>query len=312
MSPTKHLLHLASAALFALPLALGGCGDDKMQDPSGSTSDGGTTSDGMTSTSTTGDATTSTGTTSGTTGDTTGETGCTFLDCTTTGPDTNQCDIWNPNDCPEGEKCMPWANDGSNAWNATKCSPLDMNPKGLGDECNGGGVSGVDNCDKGSMCYYVDPETNLGVCVPFCVGSAEDPSCKSLDEQCSVSNNGVLILCRRKCNPLLQDCEGNAACLPAAGSDQFVCIVDASGDTGAAGDPCMYLNACDPGLFCAGADFIPECQATGCCTEFCDLSDPNKDATCSLADKGVTCQPYYEPGNEPPGLENVGACILPP
>ncbi|MBK8264466.1 MAG: ribulose phosphate epimerase [Nannocystis sp.] len=310
---------------LSLPLSLllgaltfsSACGDDKGQDE---TSNTGTTTgtpatDSDTSTSGATDATTSTstgtGTGTGTGTDTDTDPTCSFLDCeTTTAGGGGECDIW-AQDCPEGEKCMPWANDGGSAWNATKCSPLDMNAKPLGDECMGGGVSGVDNCDKGSMCYYVDGETGLGVCIPFCIGTPDSPSCADPNNQCSISNNGVLILCRQKCDPLLQDCEGAAACLPAAGSDFFVCIVDASGENGKAGDPCEFLNACDPGHFCATASFVPDCVATGCCTEFCDLSDPDKDSQCSMQDKGVTCTNYYEPGTEPPGLENVGACLLP-
>ena len=61
-----------------------------------------------------------------------------------------ECDIW-AQDCPDGEKCMPWANDGGNSWNATRCSPLDPNPGQPGDACTveGCGVSGIDNCDIG-------------------------------------------------------------------------------------------------------------------------------------------------------------------
>ncbi|MEZ4454066.1 MAG: ribulose phosphate epimerase [Nannocystaceae bacterium] len=283
-------------------------GTDSASSSSGSTS--GSTSMGTT------DMTTGTDTATGTTTTTTTagtETGCSFLDCVDQGNGgDNECDIW-LQDCPEDEKCMPWANDGGSAWNATKCSMVDANAAPIGDPCMnvGGGVSGVDTCEKGSMCYYVDSETMLGVCVPFCTGSPDSPMCATLDEQCSVSNGGVLILCRKLCNPLSQDCMGAAACLLAAGSDKFVCIVDASGDAGGAGDPCEYLNACDPGLFCANPELVPGCQAGGCCTEFCDLDDPEKDAQCSQNAMGVTCEPFYEPGNEPAGLENVGACVLP-
>jgi hypothetical protein len=33
-----------------------------------------------------------------------------------------ECDQW-AQDCPPGEKCMPWANDGGSSWNATRCFP---------------------------------------------------------------------------------------------------------------------------------------------------------------------------------------------
>jgi hypothetical protein len=221
-----------------------------------------------------------------------------------------ECDVW-MQDCPEGEKCMPWANDGGSSWNATRCSPVDDNPGQVGDECmvEGSGVSGLDSCDVGSMCYYVDPETNVGTCVGFCQGSEDAPMCE-LGFLCSISNDGVLILCRRECDPLLQDCMGSAACLPANGSDGFVCIVDASGEMGAPADPCEFLNACDPGLFCANAESVPDCAgASGCCSEFCDLTAPDPNAACSLM--GQTCIPWFEEGTAPPDLTHVGLCTLP-
>jgi len=221
-----------------------------------------------------------------------------------------ECDIW-MQDCMAGEKCMPWANDGGNSWNATRCTPVADNPGQVGDECTveGSGVTGIDSCDVGSMCYYVDPETNIGTCVGMCQGSEDAPMCEP-GFLCSISNDGVLILCRRECDPLLQDCMGSAACLPANGSDGFVCIVDASGEDGAPGQPCEFLNACDPGLFCANAEAVPDCMGSGgCCSEFCDLTEPDPDAGCSLM--GQTCTPWFEEGTAPPDLEHVGACALP-
>ncbi|MEM7154763.1 MAG: ribulose phosphate epimerase [Myxococcota bacterium] len=238
------------------------------------------------------------------------ETGAGFLQMPDGGGPEVECDVWEQ-DCPDGEKCMPWANDGGSAWNATRCSPVADNPGQVGDTCmvEGSGVAGIDDCDVGSMCYYVDGETNIGTCVSFCEGSPETPICEP-GFLCSISNNGVLILCRATCDPLLQDCQDGAACLGAAGSDGFVCIVDASGEMGAPGDPCEFLNACDPGLFCANADAVPDCQGSGgCCSEFCDVTEPDPDAGCSLP--GQMCDTWFEEGASPPGLEHVGACILP-
>ena len=60
-----------------------------------------------------------------------------------------ECDVWTQ-DCPPGQKCMPWADNGSSSWNATKCSPVDANPGKEGDPCTveGSAVSGVDSCDE--------------------------------------------------------------------------------------------------------------------------------------------------------------------
>ena len=218
-----------------------------------------------------------------------------------------ECDVWE-DDCPDGQKCMPWANDGGNSWNATRCSPLDDNPGQIGDACSveGSGVSGIDTCDSRSMCYYVDPETNEGICVGFCEGSQQAPTCDT-GYICTIVNDGVLTLCRPECDPILQDCDGSAACLPASGSEGFTCIIDASGDeAGAFGDPCEYINACDPGLFCANPDAVPGCVGNGCCSEFCDLTD---NPTCTGTDQ--ECIAWFEEGATPPGLEHVGACALP-
>ncbi len=216
-----------------------------------------------------------------------------------------ECDVWT-DDCPEGEKCMPWANDGGNSWNATRCSPLDDAPGQIGDACSveGSGVSGIDSCDTRSMCYYVDPDTSEGVCVGFCEGTPQAPTCGA-DFICTIVNDGVLTLCRPECDPLLQDCDGTAACLPATGAEGFTCIIDASGEGGAYQDPCEFINACDPGLFCANAELVPGCVGTGCCSDFCDLSEAN----CN--DAAQECLPWFEEGATPPGLEDVGACGLP-
>lgn len=240
--------------------------------------------------------------------DTTGP-GVSFLDGFDTPTGIPECDLWQQ-DCPSGEKCMPWANDGSNSWNATRCTEVDDNPGQVGDECTveGSGVTGIDSCDVASMCYYVDPKTNVGTCVGFCEGSPDNPMCDQ-GFLCSIANNGVLILCRRECDPLLQDCAGSAACLPAAGSDGFVCIVDASGEGGGPGDPCEFLNSCDPGLSCAFPEEVPGCATAGCCTEFCDLTDPDPDAACTQA--GQMCVSWFEEGTAPPTLEHVGFCSLP-
>ncbi|MEM6995119.1 MAG: ribulose phosphate epimerase [Myxococcota bacterium] len=222
----------------------------------------------------------------------------------------NECDQW-VQDCPAGEKCLPWANDGGSSWNATKCAEIPDAPGQTGDECSveGSGVSGEDDCDLGNMCYYVDPETNIGSCVALCFGSPEAPLCDP-GFACSISNNGVLTLCRAECDPLLQDCE-NAACLPAAGSNTFVCIVDASGEAGAAGDPCEFLNACDPGHACIGAEAVgPDCTDTdSCCTQFCDNTAADPDSVCTL--QGNVCIDWFEEGEAPPDVEHVGYCGVP-
>lgn len=106
------------------------------------------------------------------------------------------CDIW-AQDCPQDEKCMPWADDGGDVWNATRCTPLDPSPAQNGDVCTvvGGIASGVDDCDISSMCWNVDVDTGLGVCVAFCIGSQQNPICEDPATVCTIDGSGALILC---------------------------------------------------------------------------------------------------------------------
>ena len=221
-----------------------------------------------------------------------------------------ECDVW-AQDCAEGEKCMPWANDGGSSWNATRCSPLDDNPGQIGDPCTveGSGVSGIDDCDIASMCWDVDPETNMGTCVAFCSGSEANPVCEDPTTSCVIANNGTLILCLPSCDPLLQDCQEGQACYNV--NDTFACAPDASLEMGVYGDGCEFLNVCDPGLYCANPEAVPDCASGGCCSPFCDFSDPEASAACPGAAGGQECVSWYEEGQAPPGLENVGACAIP-
>jgi hypothetical protein len=225
------------------------------------------------------------------------------------GMGTNECDVWTQ-DCPAGEKCMPWANNGGSSWNATRCSPIDDNPGQPGDTCTveGSGVSGVDDCDIASMCWDVDPEVGEGTCVAFCEGSEDSPLCSNPDEGCSITNDGVLILCLAFCDPLLQDCPEGGACYPEPNG--FFCSPDASGpELGAIGDPCEYINVCDPGGWCAAAESVPNCVgSSGCCAAYCDLTEPDPSASCPAS---TECIAWYEEGTAPPGYEDVGVCVIP-
>lgn len=222
-----------------------------------------------------------------------------------------ECDQWTQ-DCKEGEKCMPYSGDGDNSWESLKCVPIDPNPSAPGSPCSveGNGVSGLDNCEEGAMCWNVDPETNEGVCVSMCVGSPEAPDCVDPTTACSITNDGVLTLCLPSCDPLIQNCPGDDLCVynPADGGNTFICTLNAAGETGLVFEPCEYINACQKGLNCFNPALAMECdpQAGGCCLPFCELET---NAECPGV--GQECIPYYEEGSAPPGLEKVGVCGLP-
>jgi hypothetical protein len=218
-----------------------------------------------------------------------------------------ECDIW-ANDCPRGEKCMPWANDGGSSWNATKCTPLAEDPNAPGEPCTvqNNGVSGIDDCEARSMCWNVDIETNTGTCVAFCSGSEANPTCESTCEYCTIASEGPLILCLPECNPLAQDCGDGQGCYPT--NDTFSCVPDAGGDAGALGEPCEYLNVCDPGLVCGSPEWVPGCRGIGCCMTLCDVLDAN---ACASAFDGAECIPWFDDGAQPPCTAGVvGVCAL--
>jgi hypothetical protein len=225
--------------------------------------------------------------------------------CPPDGGSSLECDVWTQ-DCPEGLKCMPWANDGGNAWNSTKCAPLDPNPHQVGDPCmvEGSGVSGIDDCGISAMCWSVDPDTNTGTCVGFCQGSEANPTCPDPGDFCTISNDGVLILCLPQCSPLVPSCGDDEVCGPA--TDNFTCIP--GGANVPYGEPCEGINDCSDGLTCTQAAFVPACAGEACCTSFCDTTLGAEQ--CPEADAGETCEPWFAEGEAPAGLETLGVCIV--
>lgn len=237
--------------------------------------------------------------------DTGDDTGCLFVcpEDTDGMPPAPECDVF-AQDCPADQKCAAYVNDGGGAWNANKCVPI-SGAKAPGDPCTaeGGGVSGFDDCEKGSMCWDIDQE-GKGICVALCTGDQESPACGDPETACAVVNDGVLNLCLDRCDPLIQDCAGDDLCLPV--DDAFVCILDASGDVGGPLAPCEFTNACDKGLLCLGPEAATECDqgALGCCLPYCPLSENG--SGCPGA--GQACLPAFEP--QLPGFEDVGFCSL--
>jgi hypothetical protein len=135
-----------------------------------------------------------------------------------------------------------------------------------------------------------------------------DPVCDEPGWACGVFNQGVVPLCLPTCDPLVQDCPEGDACYVMY--DLLLCMPDHSGpDAGAYGDPCEFINVCDPGLLCIETDVVPGCQSpVGCCSPLCDTTQPN---TCPGMADGEQCLPIWDPGDGPPEWAHVGVCRLP-
>lgn len=220
-----------------------------------------------------------------------------------------ECDVW-VEDCPEGQKCMPYSGDGDNSWESLKCVPIDPDPDQVGEPCTvvGSTVSGEDSCDKHTMCWGVSPDTNTGMCVAMCTGTPSEPTCAEPYEGCVVANQGVLILCFPQCDPLAQDCPQTSDMCIWLDQGGFLCVLDAVRNSSVFYS-CSFANECHRGQYCGDPALAAECDpmGPGCCLPFCDVDEPN---TCPGV--GQECVPWYEdPADAAPFNVDVGLCSLP-
>lgn len=227
---------------------------------------------------------------------------------TTDSAEVLNCDPW-AQDCPDGFKCMAYAEAGSDFFTGTKCTPVVQEPGQAGDVCHaeGGWSTGIDDCALGHACWNINPETQIGACEPLCTGSMDAYSCPEAADICVFWVSGLAHVCLQGCDPLLQDCPAAQNCGPnwASGGQEFVCMLDWSFEEGQEFDPCQSVNGCDAGLVCFDPDAVECGPDSGCCLAFCDLDDP------SCNGEGAVCEPFYEPGTAPPEFANIGVCGLP-
>jgi hypothetical protein len=213
----------------------------------------------------------------------------------------SECDPF-AQDCPEGEKCVPYSSTGGN-WDANKCVPV-TGEGAPGDACTWGGiVEATDDCGADSICWDVmDVEgTLIGVCRAFCTGSADAPVCDP-GSSCVIANDGSVTICLPHCDPLVQDCTEGLACYW-TGTDFFCIFTTQDIPTG---EPCRYINDCAAGNVCVEAASLPSCAGAACCASFCDLAAP------ICAAMGTQCVAHFEQGMAPVGYENLGVCLLAP
>ncbi|MCA9689461.1 MAG: hypothetical protein KC636_07610 [Myxococcales bacterium] len=320
-TPKTYYSRVPVCAISMALLVFAGCsssvvdqsgGTDESTDSASSTSGGSgtSTSDASTAGSESGGTFTSGSsdpTGSGSDSDPGTETAATTTEETTGEPVPEDCDTFTQ-DCPDGYKCTFAAKDGSNTWNDTVCVPVDEDPAGVGEACLApdGPLGGVDNCELGAMCWDVNPDTTEGYCIALCSGGLDNPICPAMS-YCVITDDGILTPCLPTCDPLLgaEACPEEKVCIPSPSGDTLVCASQ-QGAIGP-GDACEFVNVCDDGLVCAGSQYVPGCDlnASGCCTPFCDLLDPD-----CAAVPGAECVPWFT--EAPPGYEDLGVCTTPP
>ena len=274
---------------------------------SSSSTDGATTIQEPTDDATTGGAEGSTGSTTGL-DDTVGES-------TGSGGVGEHCELHMvPTGCAPGLKCIPYSNNGGSGWNDVGCFPIDPEAVDLYEPCEwvDAPFSGYDNC--GDNAYCLDYTGEGGFCQGLCITADEasgDATCEDPDAVGGYGCQDCFCSCDRSCNPLEQDsCLEGEGCYAVGGNVDFTCAPDVSGETGTYGDPCEFVNVCDPGYYCSNIDAVPSCdEGVGCCTPFCDVTQPN---TCPGAGEGQECVSWWAKGPAAPkGFEDVGACAVP-
>jgi hypothetical protein len=227
------------------------------------------------------------------------DSGCDFLAFCQfdAGPSVLECDIY-VQDCPQGQKCAPWAPDGPDLYAGAHCVPVtgDGQP---GEACVATDRDeGLDDCARGSKCWDLDAEQH-GQCVALCSGSQDTPACAWGDgiHVCELDFE-TLALCRAPCDPLQSECGEGMQCVPAA--EQFLCV-KVSGPLHGQDELCASELECAEGLVCTGPlNVPPACDEMFCCQPYCQLPDG------ACPDPDQICAQVYEDN------PTVGFCSIPP
>jgi hypothetical protein len=213
-------------------------------------------------------------------------------------------------DCPAGMKCSPWDGSGMGGpvWDADHCVDVVDDPAAAGEPCTLVGddfADAHDTCDVGFVCVDFDQETQTGTCVELCSGTADAPQCSG-DMLCAVFNGGALPLCEASCDPLEHTCAPGLGCVLASEDSPFLCVNTPPNTQ--QGDACAAVNGCSDGQLCVNGALVEGCQSATCCTNFCDLDDPS---ICDEVGTMLTCAPMFAENFAPPGLEDLGLCVVP-
>lgn len=206
-----------------------------------------------------------------------------------------ECDPYQQ-DCPAGQKCLPYDPDAQGVWDSTRCTTVVAEPAGLGERCTmtaGPATGGEDTCDHGLVCW--DLVGDSGTCAELCGCGDASPTCETQDNVCAVLHGGAVGVCRPTCIPTdLDTCGSNQVCVfTPAGIFQCLNALENAG----VGEPCDASNACGPGLACSSS---PACTTAACCVAFCDTEDP---ASCE-----GTCTAVFPSGAPHECYDALGVC----
>lgn len=236
-------------------------------------------------------------------------------------PVPGDCSLW-CQDCEDEARCaVVKENAASLDWEKS-CLPLLQTEAGIGEPC-AVEQDGTDACEPQTTCFG-------GTCIELCLpgnsafGCEGTKRCLGLDAFGGESAFGVCLepcdplgLCPLTgdeiCYPTISTCEESVdpGCYPLNGDGTTFCVPrPLFPDVHDHGWPCTENLDCDePPTMCAPAALIAGCEAAdGCCADLCNLSSG---LPCDFAAQGESCEPLFEIGEAPTGLENVGICRLP-
>jgi hypothetical protein len=262
---------------------------------------------GGTSTSTSTASTTTSASTTAATGESSGG-----LDETGGG---GMCILWEPDQCPDAQKCMPWSELADQVPDDIICCDEVENPGVDGDPCEVTDYNGscIDTCIDGTLCLIDDYDALTGICRTFCEPAGDDcdadHTCKNFFEMIMGAAN--VPLCMERCDPLAQDCPlASWHCIPdtptPAGQSGFICVPPPEITVGLF-DGCALANSCEKGNVCVTPERLPDCGSPiGCCTAFCSLAEG--DGPCQALDPDLQCVDWMSPD---PEWQDVGACVIP-
>lgn len=202
-------------------------------------------------------------------------------------------------DCPEGQKCTPYAVLEDCCVDTTRCVPV-TGARAAGEACTR--ADDTDDCARGLFCLTAQSGgAGPGTCVALC--DVDDPGSCGADH-CVQFNDGVLPLCRAACDPLMQTCPEGQACYAVLTEQAFVCLTSSyAPGHGGAGEACATVSGCQAGLLCAPASELAACPGDLCCTPLCPIGS-------DLCAPPLACEQVYDV-DAYPEYAGVGYCRVP-
>lgn len=215
-----------------------------------------------------------------------------------------ECEDLGSDECGPGRKCtLAWTSQGELT---QVCADLVDDPLPADSPCELGDAPGEDACAADAVCWDAGAANGMGTCLRFCndindweaalAQCGEGFTCNYFK-----SLPGDDALCTPTCMPLQGDCPGTCGCFWA--NAEFLCVPLT--ENIATGQPCGFVNDCAMDHLCADAAVMPDCEGSACCASYCRVSEGG------CAQAGTQCVSFFEEGMAPPGLEDVGICILP-